>query len=292
MTSRRSGLGRNLNALLGDKLLAIAEPNSQVEVDQQTALRTLPVEYLQPGNCQPRTNMTPQGLQELSDSIKTQGIIQPIIVRPLADKHYEIIAGERRWRAAKLAGLADVPIIVRQASDKTAVALALIENIQREDLNPIEQARALARLIEEFELTHKQVAETVGKSRAAVSNLLRLISLHPDVITLLEKQQLDMGHARALLSLDKAEQQRIAQHVVDKQLTVRQTEQLVRRHQQGLPVAPSSKPTLSPALTQIQTTLSNKFGTKVSIQPKTHDKGKLTIQYQSLADLNRLLEKI
>ena len=295
MTSRRTGLGRNLNALLGDKVLSHAasalSPATETASHTQLQLRNLPVDYLQPGKFQPRRTMMPEALQELSESIRAQGIIQPIVVRHLADRRYEIIAGERRWRAAKLAGLTEVPVIVKQAEDKAVVALALIENIQREDLNPIDQARALQRLLDEFSLTHKQIAEAVGKSRAAVSNLLRLISLHGDVIAMIEAGQLDMGHARALLSLEKPEQLQLAQLIVQKQMSVRQTEQQVRRLLHHT-VETQEKPTAPIEFQQLQRSLSQKLGTQVAIESSGKGKGKLVIHFASLDNLKRILEKI
>ncbi|HIF54477.1 MAG: ParB/RepB/Spo0J family partition protein, partial [Methylococcales bacterium] len=220
MAERKRGLGRGLNALLGDVPLKAEEKVQN--------LQTLPIEFLQRGKYQPRKDMNPETLRELADSIKAQGIIQPIVVRLIAGQQYEIIAGERRWRAAQLAALQEVPVVIKQLDDRSVLAVALIENIQREDLNALEEAEALRRLLDEFEMTHQQIAEAVGKSRATVSNLLRLLDLHSDVKRLLEKGLIEMGHARALLSLQDDKQMEIATKVVEKGLTVRAVEKLIK----------------------------------------------------------------
>lgn len=216
MSVQKRGLGRGLDALLGDV--------SAKEDTPQNQQQSLPIEYLQRGKYQPRKDIDPEKLQELADSIKAQGIIQPIIVRKVGHDKYEIVAGERRWRAAQLAGLQDVPVIIRELDDRTVMAQTLIENIQREDLNPLEEAEALRRLLDEFEMTHQQVAEAVGKSRVTVTNLLRLMDLHGDVKSLLISRQLDMGHARALLSLDSARQVAAANKIAKEAMTVRAAE--------------------------------------------------------------------
>jgi ParB family chromosome partitioning protein len=238
--------------------------------------------------------MEPVALEELADSIRAQGVVQPIVVRPLAKKDtYEIIAGERRWRAARIAGLTKVPVIVRNVSDNAAMAIGLIENIQRENLNPIEEANALRRLIDEFEMTHEQCAEAVGRSRASVSNLLRLIELNNDVKLLLEKRQIEMGHARALLGLNGAEQSRLAAVVVERKLSVRETEQLVRKSR--LPVIPGNKnkaATENPDIRRLQDNLSEQLGAAVKIDHKAVGKGKLVIQYNTLDELDGILAHI
>ena len=206
MVVKKRGLNRGLDALLGN----VSDKEEFREIGEGHQLHTLPIEYLQRGKYQPRMDMNPEKLQELADSIKAQGIIQPIVVRNIAFEKYEIVAGERRWRAAQLAGLQQVPIVIKEIDDHTAMAIALIENIQREDLNPLEEAEALKRLLEEFEMTHQQVADAIGKSRTTVTNLLRLIDLNLEVKKLLINRQLEMGHARALLSLDSSKQLAVA----------------------------------------------------------------------------------
>src|SRR5690554_74149 len=240
MSSKRKGLGKGLDALLSAGLgistpsLAPAagagETTDQLPPDGKLA--QIPVEFSQRGKYQPRRDMHPEQLEELAESIKAQGVMQPIVVRQIGPEKYEIIAGERRWRATQLAGVDTIPAVIRDVTDEAAIAMALIENIQREDLNPIEEAVALKRLQDEFELTHQEVAQAVGKSRTTVTNLLRLIALSEDVKTLLEHGDLEMGHARALLTLEEQEQRELARQVVAKDLSVRQTEALVRRQQQ------------------------------------------------------------
>jgi ParB family chromosome partitioning protein len=224
MSTKKRGLGRGLDALLAGAAGVRTESS-----DAKGDLRHLPVDIIRRGKYQPRTDMHPESLEELADSIRAQGIIQPIVVRPVSDKEYEIIAGERRWRAAQLAGLHEIPAVVKDVPDQTAVAMALIENIQRENLNPMEQARALQRLIDEFSLTHQMAADAVGRSRAAVSNLLRLFELNDEVKEKLERGQLEMGHARALLGLTGTAQSEAARKVVARGMSVRETEQWVRR---------------------------------------------------------------
>lgn len=290
---KKRGLGRDLNSLLGDlnTEVPVAELGTSLPAPKNE-LRRLPIEQLRQGQFQPRKDINPESLEELAGSIKTQGIIQPIVVRPIDDSNYEIIAGERRWRAAQLAGLNDVPVLVRHVGDETAVALALIENIQREDLNPIEEAVALHRLLEEFNMTHQEVAESVGKSRSAVTNLLRLLKLAPQVKTLLEHGDLEMGHARALLSLmDHESQHHIAQMVISKELSVRETEKLVKKFLNKDNVAKAA-PTVDPDVQLLQTELAAKLGAKVSITYNRNGKGKLIIHYHSLDELEGILEHI
>lgn len=286
--SKKRGLGRGLDALLGGAPSASTEaPAAGDEGD----LRNLPVDLLQRGRYQPRLDMRPETLQELADSIRAQGVVQPIVVRPIAEPgRYEIIAGERRWRAAQLAGLHEIPAVVRDVPDQAAMAMALIENIQREELNPMEEAGALQRLVDEFGLTHQQVADAVGRSRAAVSNLLRLLSLHPEVRELVEHGELEMGHARALLALPGAPQLQAARQVVSKGLSVRETEALVRRLSQ--PPAPAASKRVDPDVRRLQDDLGERLGARVQLQPGNKGSGRLVIHYNSLDELDGILEHI
>jgi len=294
MSGKKKGLGKGLDALLGGELGApIAE--EKVESSSKEAhvqgLKELPVEFLQRGQYQPRKDMNPAALDELAESIRRQGIMQPIIVRPLAQDSYEIIAGERRWRAAQLAGLAAVPVIVKVISDEDAIALALIENIQREDLNAMEEALALTRLQEEFGYTQTEVAEAVGKPRSTVANLMRLTALESEVALLLERGDIDMGHGRALLGLEGSSQLEVARIVVGKGLTVRQTEALVRQWQsrQQTPVTTTSK---NPDIQRLEQKLSDQLGAGVVIQHGDSGKGKMVIRYNSLDELDGILTHI
>jgi len=267
-------------------------------------LASLPVGLLQRGRYQPRADMRQEALEELAISIRSQGVIQPIVVRPLdppkagEPQRYEIIAGERRWRAAQIAGLTAIPAVIRKVADDAAIAMALIENIQRENLNPLEEARALERLIAEFGVTHQQAADAVGRSRAAVSNLLRLLELAPEVAELVEKRQIEMGHARALLALANRRQQvEVGQLVARDGLTVRETEALVRKLLQPTPehpVAgiPATSPRLDPNVARLQDELSDKLGAKVLIQQASGGKGKLVVTYNSLDELDGILAHI
>ena len=287
-------LGTNLNALLGSATLA-ASPNELAEPSQTSEdreLKDLPVEFVVRGKYQPRRDMHSDALEELAESIKEQGIMQPIVVRPVGENRYEIIAGERRWRAAQLAGLANVPALIREVPDEAAIAMALIENIQREDLNPIEEAIALSRLQKEFELTQQEVAQAVGKSRAAVANLLRLMALNTEVKKLLENGDLEMGHARALLPLSDMEQLETARTVVSKELSVRQTESLVRRilHEKELGAKKPKK--VDPNIKALEEELSGKVGARVAIQCNAKGKGRLVISYNSLDELDGVLAHI
>lgn len=283
MAVKKRGLGRGLNALLGDAISI--EPEKSKPHD----LHTLPIEFLQRGKFQPRKDMKPEALQELSDSIKAQGIIQPIVVREIADDKYEIVAGERRWRAAQLASLQEVPVVIREINDRTAMAVALIENIQREDLNVLEESEALKRLIEEFEMTHQQVADAIGKSRASISNLLRLLDLNGDVKVLLGKGLIEMGHARALLSLDADKQIEIAHKIVDQGLTVRAVEKLIK--ELGSEKKSAKKAQDSDTL-RLQEELTKKIGSKVTINHQNSGKGKLTFSYTSLEELDGIIQRI
>jgi ParB family chromosome partitioning protein len=287
MTTKKPRLGRGLDALLGGPAETAGAAPGKDE------LRSLPVDLLERGRYQPRTHMSQEALEELANSIRAQGVVQPIVVRPLASGRYEIIAGERRWRASQLAGLHEVPAVVRDIPDEAAIAIALIENIQRENLNPVEEAVALQRLIDEFGMTHQQTAEAVGRSRAAVTNLLRLLSLNPDVREMLELGKMDMGHARALLALEGLHQSEAARQVVDKGLSVRETEGLVRRLLER-PVANKSRRegSLDPNVRALQQELSDKLGARVSIQASGKGKGKLVIEYTSLDELDGILARI
>ena len=309
MAGKRKGLGKGLDALLGSGAGAGAAPglggdqpipDSPEAVEEALAdgrLAHIPVELIQRGRFQPRRDMHPEALDELADSIRAQGVMQPIVVRSLSQgktsqENYEIIAGERRWRAAQLAGLERIPAVVRVVSDEAAIAMALIENIQREDLNPIEEAMALKRLQDEFELTQSEVAQAVGKSRTTVTNLLRLIALTEPVKTMLEHGDLEMGHARALLSLEPEDQQTVARQVVGKALSVRQTEMLVRRLQEQKQRLPRQPEAPSADIQRLQEELSDTLGAGVSIQHSAKGKGRLVINYNNLDELDGILAHI
>lgn len=288
---KKRGLGKSLDALLAytnPEADTISTADADTPSAQDTLTR-LPVEQIQRGKYQPRRDMDPQALDELANSIRAQGIIQPLIVRPVGSK-YEIIAGERRWRAAQLAGLDHVPVVIRDIPDKAAIAIALIENIQRENLNPIEEANALDRLIHEFDMTHQQVADAVGKSRTTVTNLLRLLALPPEVKQMMEKGQLEMGHARTLITLPVALQLEAAQTIVARGLSVRETENLVRQLQAPR-LVPSRKPQ-DPDISRLQEMLSRQFHLRVAIQCNAKGKGKLVIHYRNLKELDKLLAQI
>jgi ParB family transcriptional regulator, chromosome partitioning protein len=294
MTTRKRGLGKGLDALLGSAASSASAPAGETDAgkpDEDGSLRVLPVDLIQRGKYQPRRDIEPESLQELADSIKAQGVMQPIVVRPISDRKYEIIAGERRWRAAQLAGLADIPTLVREVSDEAAIAMALIENIQREDLNPIEEAAALQRLQQEFDLTQQEVANAVGKSRSTITNLLRLMTLQEDVRRLLEHGDLEMGHARALLGLEGTDQSQAARTVVSKGLSVRQTEALVRNSlvRKASPPEPRH---MDPNIRQLQDDLASRIGAKVAIQHSAKGKGKLVLSYNSLDELDGILSHI
>ncbi len=288
MNARKRGLGRGLDALLG----SVSATDSVVEA-QAEELRSLPIELLQRGANQPRMDFDKEALQELADSIKAQGVLQPVLVRPLADSgRFEIIAGERRWRASQLAGLHEIPAVVRKLDDRTSMCIALIENIQREDLNPLEQARGLSRLSEEFDMTHDAIAESVGRSRSAVTNILRLLELSDEVKRLLEGRQLEMGHARALLTLTEQQQRWAAQQIIKSGLSVRGAEALVRRLQKAKTVLEPRQNRDDPDVKLLETQLSERLGTAVTIQQKKQGKGTLRIAYSSLAQLDGILARI
>jgi ParB family chromosome partitioning protein len=296
MTSKRQSLGKGLDALLG-----LDEGTDAVSLDalsphidgsgtsnQDSALQELPVEFLQRGEYQPRKDLNPDALQELANSIAVQGVIQPIVVRPVADSRYEIIAGERRWRAAQQAGLHTVPAIVRSVTDEATIAMALIENIQREDLNAMEESLALIRLQNEFKLTQKQVAEAVGKSRSAVTNLMRLASLETPVQQQLERGELELGHAKCLLALEGNEQINAARNVAANGMTVRQTESLVKTLLN--PSNSKGKPTTdNPDIVRLQEDLSEKLGAQVNIQHSAKGSGRLILKYNSVDELDGIL---
>jgi ParB family chromosome partitioning protein len=290
MSIKKRGLGRGLDALLGGNIETISSPT--VATDKES-LHSLPIEYLHSGRYQPRKDFDPVRLQELADSISAQGIVQPIVVRRVEDNRYEIIAGERRWRAAQLARLHDVPVVVRNVSDQAALAIALIENIQRQELSPLEEAEALKRLQEEFSLTHQQIADAVGKSRATVTNFLRLNDLHPDAKTLLQNGQIEMGHARALLGLSLAQQVEVAQQVAAKNLTVRDTEILVRKLQETpTDTAPAVAKTQDPDIARLEERITQSLGAKAQIKHSGKGAGKLIISYDNLDQLEGVLEKL
>ena len=287
MAVKKRGLGRGLDALLSGSAVATAEEPAG------TDLREVPVDLLQPGKYQPRSDMHPESLEELANSIRAQGVVQPIVVRSINSAgQYEIIAGERRWRAAQMAGLHEIPAVVRNVPDEAAIAMALIENIQREDLNPIEEAVALQRLIDEFEMTHQEAAGAVGRSRAAVSNLLRLLTLNSDVRKMLEQGDLEMGHARALLALDGEKQGQTAREVAAKGYSVRETEQLVRRLSTAPAKAKKASKTLDPDIKRLQDDLTEKLAAKVAFQHAAKGNGKLVIHYNSLDELEGILKHI
>ncbi len=297
MVVKKKGLGRGLDALLGaNTTQSSANPldgESALEptVEPKSELRELPVDLLRPGQYQPRRDMHPEALEELAASIKAQGVMQPIVVRSVGMQQYEIIAGERRWRASQLAGLDSIPVVIKDVPDEAAIAMALIENIQREDLNPMEEANALQRLQAEFELTHQEIADAVGKSRTTVTNLLRLTQLQPDVRTMLEHGDLEMGHARALLALEPRQQGEVARKVASQGLTVRQAEELVRKTQQ--PSAKTGKSQQKDGNTlRLEEDLSEKVGAPVSIKYNHKGKGTITFNYASLDELQGILEHI
>jgi ParB family transcriptional regulator, chromosome partitioning protein len=280
--AKMKGLGRGLDALLSGEQTA-----ARSQADEQTQLR---VDALQPGKYQPRTHMDEAALRELADSITSQGVMQPILVRPVDSGRYEIIAGERRWRAARIAGLETVPVLVRAVADNAALAMALIENIQREDLNPLEQANGIQRLITEFGITHERAAEMVGRSRSAVTNLLRLLSLAAPVRELLQQGKLDMGHARALLALSGMQQIETARMIAARGMSVRDTERAVARLMKT-----RGKPTSRSAdrdVLRLQEELSQALGTKVVISAGPKGRGKLVISYSTLAQLDAILARV
>ncbi|MCF6354644.1 MAG: ParB/RepB/Spo0J family partition protein [Candidatus Polarisedimenticolaceae bacterium] len=296
MAAKKRGLGRGLDALLGSGISEEASATDGGDSGSKDGdFAILPVDLIQRGRYQPRRDFNPDSLRELADSIAAQGVVQPIVVRPVGRGHYEIIAGERRWRAAQQVGLSEIPTVIRDVSDQTAMAMGLIENIQREDLNPLEEATALHRLLNEFELTHQQIAQAVGKSRTTVTNLLRLLELNEDVKQLVEAGKVEMGHARALLGLQAQAQSDGAREVVKKGLSVRETERLVRRLQGEASgdSARDKKPVKDdPDISRLQDDLSERLGAQVKLQQGAKGKGKLVISYNSLDELEGILEHI
>ncbi|OGO90518.1 MAG: chromosome partitioning protein ParB [Coxiella sp. RIFCSPHIGHO2_12_FULL_44_14] len=294
MMQKKRSLGRGFNELGLDELLG--EVESAVEPHSQNEFQWLPIDSLEPGRYQPRKNMAPDSLEELANSIRVQGIIQPLLVRPLADNRYEIIAGERRWRAARMALLSQVPAVIRRVSDETTLAMSLIENIQRQDLNAIEEANALQRLLDEFHMTHEAVAEAVGKSRVSVTNSLRLLKLNADVRHWVEQGQLEMGHARALLALEDEVQSEAAKNVIAQKLSVREAEQWIReklihrKHVDGSDVMKSHA--MDPNIARLQRDLSNQLGAAVTLKHEANGKGKLIIYYHTVNELEGILQRM
>lgn len=284
--TKKRGLGKGLDALLGSHE-DLSKPS------KSDTLQTLAIDLIQRGQYQPRQDFDSEALNELADSIRAQGMIQPIVVRLLSDKKtYEIIAGERRWRASQIAGLHEIPVIIKDVSDQTAMCLALIENIQRQDLNPLEEARALERLINEFDMTHDATADAVGRSRSAVTNLLRLLELDTGVKKMLEARQLDMGHARALLTLSKNKQLEAANKVVKQGLSVRATEALVQQLSNNKKKTKPNQKAKDPNISSLENNLSEKLGANVAINHQANGRGKLEIRYNSLDELDGLLKHI
>lgn len=289
MAAKKNPLGRNLSSMLSKSALQHAAENTEAESLGPDRLRKLPLDMIKPGQYQPRSVFDTDKLEELAESIRHQGIIQPVVVRRFSDDEYELIAGERRWRAAQLAGLQEIPAIIREVPDEIAIAMALVENIQREDLNPVEEASALKRLIEEFQMTHQEAGDAVGRSRSAVSNLIRLLELSEVVRELVDARHLEMGHARALLTLDDGLQEQAAREVVRKGLSVRETEQLVRR----LKNPPQhTRARIDPDTRHLQDNISEKLCAKVTLQHNARGKGKMTINYNSADELEGILENM
>lgn len=293
MAGKKRGLGRGLDALLGASSegpeSGAAEAGKQELVAAAAAsLKELPIEWIKPGKYQPRQNFDDEKLDELAASIKQQGVMQPIVVRAISDQQFELIAGERRWRAAQRAGLATIPAVIQDVTDEAVIAMSLIENIQREDLNPLEESQALQRLIDEFQLTHQQVADAVGKSRTAVTNVLRLMHLNPAVARMLASGDLEMGHARALLGLEDDRQEKAAREIVGRSLNVRQAEALVRQLLSG-PKKTSNKRTESADTRHLERQLSEKIGQPVTIKHSRKGKGQLLINYGSIDELEGIL---
>lgn len=307
MAAKKKGLGRGLDALLGGATApnrnpgqaegapstasAVAQSPAVSEKASKSPLQEIPIDLIRPGKYQPRRDMHPEALEELAASIQSQGLMQPIVIRPVGMGQYEIIAGERRWRASQQAGLDAIPALIKDVPDEAAIAMALIENIQREDLNPMEEAMALQRLQTEFELTHQEIAEAIGKSRTTVTNLLRLNQLQMEVRTLLEHGDLEMGHAKALLGLEGAEQTEVARKVVSQGLTVRQTEALVRDVQKPTPKT-GPKTAKTNDTVRLERELSEKVGLPVDIAHKDNGKGAVTFSYSSIEELEGLLGHI
>jgi len=289
MAAKKNPLGRNLSSMLSKSALQHAVDNAESGSSSRDALKELPLDLITPGPYQPRSIFDKDRLEELAESIRHQGVIQPVVVRAMGDKEYQLIAGERRWRAAQMAGIESIPAIIRDVPDDIAIAMALVENIQRENLNPIEEATALKRLVMEFQMTHQEAGDAVGRSRSAVSNLLRLLELSEEVRELVDARHLEMGHARALLTLDASMQARAAREVVAKRLSVRETEHLVRRMKN-----PPQRNILAidPDIRRLQDHLSEKLCAKVKLQHNAKGKGKMVIAYNSADELEGILEQM
>ncbi len=293
MAAKKRGLGRGLDALISTRKEVEAISEQPVKEVRDGTLRELPVEWIQRGTYQPRRDMSAEALEELAASIRAQGVMQPVVVRPLGPQSFELIAGERRWRASQMAGLDSIPAVVRDVADEDAIAMALIENIQRENLNPMEEAFALQRLQKEFELTQAGVADAVGKSRVTVTNLLRLISLEAEVRRMLEHGDLEMGHARALLGLQGEAQIDAARQVAAKGMTVRQTEQLVRNLAEGRKAGKTGREAKQDAnIKNLEDMLSQRLGASVAIKHGAKGKGSLVIKYNSLDELDGILNHV
>jgi ParB family chromosome partitioning protein len=281
---KKSVLGRNLSSMLSQATL------QQVNNENRDELRNLPLDVIRPGRFQPRSVFDEDKLAELADSIRAQGVVQPVVVRPVGENQFELIAGERRWRAAQIAGIDTIPAVVREVPDEVSVAMALIENIQREDLNPLEEAAALRRLIDDFQMTHQAAADAVGRSRAAVSNLLRLLELMQEVKDMIDMRLIEMGHARALLSLDEKLQLQAAREVVRKRMSVRDTEDLVRRLKQSGKKKGTRR--TDPDILSLQNRIGEILGTRVRIQHLASGKGKLVIAYNNSEEFEGILERL
>ncbi len=289
MTVKKNPLGRNLSSMLSQATLRHAVERTRAQTSGRDSLRELPLDVIRPGPYQPRSIFDADRLEELAESIRHQGVIQPVVVRLSGDKQYELIAGERRWRAAQVAGIETIPAIIRDVPDEIAIAMALVENIQRENLNPIEEATALRRLVDEFQMTHQEAGEAVGRSRSAVSNLLRLLELSGEVRELVDARHLEMGHARALLTLEPALQAKAAREVVRRELSVRQTEQLVRRMKNP---PQHRQPPLDSDIQSLQDKLSEKLCARVKLQHGPRGKGRMIIAYNSADELEGILEQM
>jgi len=286
MAAKKRGLGRGLDALLGGDAEPASEPNAEGD------LRTLVIHSIQPGKYQPRHAMDPERLDELAASIRAQGVIQPVVVREIAKDRYALIAGERRWRAAQKAGLVDIPALIKVVPDQAVVAMALIENIQRENLSPLEEAQALSRLIGEFELTHQQTADAIGRSRAAVSNLLRLLDLPAEIKRLLDERKLDMGHARALATLPEARATALALEAAEHGWSVRELEEAARRVDARTKGKPKKSVARDPNIAALERELAEKLATRVVIAHARSGRGKLVIHYHSVDELDGILERL
>jgi ParB family chromosome partitioning protein len=289
MAAKKNPLGRNLSSMLSKSALQHAVENAASEPADRNRLKSLPLDLISPGPYQPRSIFDKDRMEELAESIRHQGVIQPVVVRASGDNKYELIAGERRWRAAQMAGIEKIPAIVREVPDEIAIAMALVENIQRENLNPIEEATALRRLVDEYQMTHQEAGDAVGRSRSSVSNLLRLLELSKEVRELVDARHLEMGHARALLTLEPVLQAKAAREVVSKRLSVRETERLVRR----LKNPPNRKTQVTdPDIQRLQENLSEKLCARVKLTHDASGKGKMVITYNSADEFEGILEKL